>query len=115
MIKLLIKLAIVALIANAGYHIGSEYLTYIKFRDDIRDAAMFKAKSDVDLMARILDLAVRYELPVSEENITIERKERQVTIDGWYDKPIEVVPNYTYPWHFGLSLEVVSQALPVSR
>lgn len=115
MIKLLIKLAIVALIANAGYHIGSEYLTYVKFRDDIRDAAMFKAKNDVELMSRILDLAVRYDLPVSEDNITIERNERRVNIEGWYDQPIEVAPNYTYPWHFGLSLEVVSQALPSSR
>ena len=115
MIKLLVKLAIVALIANAGYHIGSEYLTYVKFRDDIRDAAMFKAKNDVELMARILDLAARYELPLSEDNVTIERNERRVSIEGWYDQPIEVVPNYTYPWHFGLSLEVVSQALPSSR
>jgi len=114
-IKLLLKLAIVALIANAGFHIGSEYVTYVKFRDDIRDAAMFKAKNNADLMARILELADRYELPLSEDNITIEREERRVTIDGWYDQPIEIVPNYTYPWHFGLSLEVVSQALPTSR
>lgn len=76
---------------------------------------MFKAKNDVDLMARILDLAARYELPLSEDNITIERNERRVTIDGSYSQPIEVAPNYTYPWHFGLSLEVVSQALPSSR
>ncbi|MGC4085671.1 MAG: hypothetical protein QM736_26980 [Vicinamibacterales bacterium] len=57
MIKLFIKLAIVALVANAAYHIGSEYLTYVKFRDAIRDAAMFKAKTDADLLGRILNLA----------------------------------------------------------
>jgi hypothetical protein len=107
-IKLFIKLAIVALLANATFHIGSEYLTYIRFRDAIRDAAMFKAKNDTELMARIMDLAEQYDVPVDEENLTIERAERKVSIDGWYDKPIEVVPNYEYPWHFGLSLEIMA-------
>jgi hypothetical protein len=111
-IKLLLKLAIVALLANAAYHVGSEYLTYIKFRDAIRDAAMFKAKNDTELMARIVELAAQYEVPLQEENVTIERVERKVNVEGWYDKPIEVVPNYQYPWHFGLSLEVVTPAIP---
>ena len=112
MIKLLFKLAIVALLANAAYHVGSEYLTYIKFRDAIRDAAMFKAKNDTELMARIVELAAQYEVPLQEENLTIERVERKVNVEGWYDKPIEIVPNYKYPWHFGLSLEVVTPAIP---
>jgi hypothetical protein len=107
-IKLALKLAIVALLANAVYHIGSEYLTYIKFRDAIRDAAMFKAKNDTELMARIVDLAAQYEVPLDQENLTIEREDRRVNVDGWYDKPIEIVPNYEYPWHFGLSLEVLT-------
>jgi hypothetical protein len=111
-IKLLLKLAIVALLANAAYHVGSEYLTYIKFRDAIRDAAMFKAKNDTELMARIVELAAQYEVPLQEENVTIERVERKVNVEGWYDKPIEIVPNYQYPWHFGLSLEVVTPAIP---
>jgi hypothetical protein len=107
-IKLILKLAVVALLANAAYHIGSEYLTYIKFRDAIRDAAMFKAKNDTELMARIMELASQYEVPLDQENVTIEREERRVNVEGWYDKPIEVVPNYQYPWHFGLSLEVLT-------
>jgi len=56
-LKLLIKLAIAALLANAAYRIGSEYLTYIKFRDAIRDAAMFKATDDVELRKKIMDLS----------------------------------------------------------
>ncbi|HUR34323.1 MAG TPA: hypothetical protein VM032_11055 [Vicinamibacterales bacterium] len=110
MIRLLIKLAIVALLANAAFHIGSEYLTYVRFRDGVRDAAMFKAKNDTELMARIMDLAEQYEVPLDEENVTLERNDRRVNIDGWYDKPIEIVPNYQYPWHFSMSLEVLVPA-----
>lgn len=113
-IKLLVKLAVVAFLANAGYHIGAEYLTFVRFQDDIRDAAIFKAKTDAELTTRMMALAQQYELPLDEENLTIERDGRVVRIDGWYDKPIEVLPTYRYPWHFGISLEVTSQVPPAS-
>lgn len=110
MIRLVVRLAIVALLANAGYHLVSEYIRHIKFRDAIRDAAMFKAKNDADLMVRIMTLAEQHEVPLDEENVSIEREERQVKIEGWYDQPIEVVPNYEYPWHFSLSMDVLTPA-----
>jgi len=106
--KLLVKLAIVALIANSAYHIGSEYLTYVRCRDAVRDAAMFKAKNDTELTARIMDLATQFEVPLDEDNLTISREDRRVSIEGWYDKPIEIAPSYEYPWHFGLELEIVA-------
>ena len=112
MLKLLLKLAVVALVANAAYHVGAEYLTYVKFEDAIRDAAIFKARNDQELAARIVSLAQQYELPLNEENITIDRQGKRVNVIGWYDKPIEVVPTYEYPWHFGLSIDVVTQTTP---
>lgn len=112
MVKLLVKLGVVALLANAAYHIGVEYLTYVKFEDDVRDAAIFKAKTDGELTSRMLALAQHYEIPLEEENVNIERDGRVVRIDGWYDKPIELLPNYRYPWHFGLSMDVNSQVPP---
>jgi len=106
--KLIVRLAVVALLANACYHIGSQYLTHIKLRDAIRDAAMFKARNDTELLTRIMALAEQYEVPLEEENLSIEREDRQVKIEGWYDQPIEVLPNYQYPWHFGLSMSVLT-------
>ena len=70
--KLLIKLAIAALLANAAYRIGSEYLTYIKFRDAIRDAAMFKATDDVELRKKIMDLSDEYDVPLVDEALIIQ-------------------------------------------
>lgn len=114
MVKLLVKLAVVALLANAAYHIGVEYLTFVKFQDDIRDAAIFKAKTDAELTTRILTLAQQYEVPLEEENLNIEREGRVVRIDGWYDTPIDLLPTYSYPWHFGISLDVTSQVPPAA-
>lgn len=112
MLKLLFKLALVALLANSAYHIGAEYLTYIKFQDAIRDAAIFKARNDEELMSRIIALAQQYEVPLDEENLTIDRQGTRVTVNGWYDKDIEIVPTYEYPWHFGLAIDVVTQTTP---
>ncbi len=111
-LKLLVKLAFVALLANAAYHIGAQYLTYIKFQDAVRDAAIFKARNDEELMSRIVSLAQQYEIPLDEENVTIDRQGTRVVVNGWYDAPVEVAPSYEYPWHFGLAIDVTTQTTP---
>ena len=108
MLKLLIKLAIAALVANAGYRVGSEYLTHIKFRDAVRDAAMFKAKDDEELRHRIMDLSSEYGIPLSDEDLTIQREDRHVFIQGSYKKSIEVVPRVLYPWPFRWEIDAMT-------
>jgi hypothetical protein len=111
MIKRIVKLAIVALLANAVYRVGAEYVTFIKFRDAIRDAAMFKAKSEEDLRTRIVALADDYDVP-QDDDIQISRQERVWHIDGSYRKPIEIVPRFQYDWPFAYSIEVVTNDVP---
>jgi hypothetical protein len=112
MIKRLIKLAIVALLANAVYRVGVEYVNYVKFRDAVRDAAMFKAKSEDDLRTRIMALADDYDIPQDDGSVQISREERVWYIEGSYTKPIEIVPRYEYPWRFPYTLEVVMNTIP---
>jgi hypothetical protein len=111
MFKLLIKLAIVALLANAVYRVGSEYLTYIKFRDAIRDAAMFKAASDEELRKRIMDLSTDYDIPLEDDALTIRREERHVFVEGKYKKPIEVAPRFKYEWPFTWSIDAMTSTI----
>ncbi|MGC4085670.1 MAG: hypothetical protein QM736_26975 [Vicinamibacterales bacterium] len=49
-------------------------------------------------------------MPIEAENVTIEREQRKVLVDGWYNKPVEVFPNYQYPWHFGFTVEAMIPA-----
>lgn len=108
MLKLFVKLAIVALLANAAYRIGVEYLTYVKFRDAVRDAATYKTNDDDDLRKRIMDLAGDYDIPLSQDAVLIRREDRQVMVDGSYHKPIEVVPTFQYQWPFTWSIEALT-------
>ena len=112
MIKRIVQLAIVALLANAVYRVGMEYLTYIKFRDAVRDAAMFKAKSEADLRSRIAAIADDYDLAIDDDAVEITLNERVWHIDGSYTKPIEIVPRFEYAWPFPYSLEVVMNTVP---
>ena len=118
MIRLLVRLAVVALLANAVYRVGIEYVSHLRFRDAIRGVAMFQASSISDLRARISDLAADYDIPLSASALAISQQNRTVIIEGAYTKPIELIPRLAYPWRFSLSMEVVAQTAmpaPASR
>jgi hypothetical protein len=108
--KTLIKLAIVALIANAAYRVGNEYLTYFKFRDAVHEAMLFGPRDEAGLRARIMDLAAGYDVPLDPEAVVIHRGERSTHVEGAYERTIEVAPNYPYPWRFAWTLDVVPSA-----
>jgi hypothetical protein len=110
MIKLAVKLAIAALIANAAYRVGSEYLTFFKFRDGVRQAAIFRAPTDDALRARIGALVEEYDVPLDLHDVVIERESRLVKLRAQYRKPIELLPRYAVQWPFDLSLEVETDA-----
>ncbi|MDR1988712.1 MAG: hypothetical protein LBQ09_00605 [Acidobacteriaceae bacterium] len=98
--KLLLKLAIAALIANTIYRVGHEYLSYIKFRDAVRVAATSRARGNEELRFRIGEIADEYDIPQDIEAIEIRRADGRVIVHGVYTKAIEVVPAYRYPWAF---------------
>jgi hypothetical protein len=103
--KLILKLVIAALLANAVYRVGSEYLNYIKFREDVREAVIFKSKTDEELRRRIMEAANRYDVPIDDDAIAIRRQDKRIYVDGAYKKEIEVVPSFNYGWGFTLSVD----------
>lgn len=112
--KRLIKLAIAALLLNAGYRVGSEYLTHIQFRDAIRDAATYKTTNDDELRRRIVELSEEFGVPLVEDSVSIQRQDRRVVIEGKYEKPIEVVPRVPYRWPFSWTVDaMVSTTYPL--
>src|SRR5947208_3517529 len=103
--KLILKLAIAALLANAAYRVGSEYLNFIKFREDVREAVIFKSKTDEELRRRITEAATRYDVPIDDDAVAIRREDKRIFVDGQYKKNIEVVPTFTYTWPFTFAVD----------
>jgi hypothetical protein len=96
-IKLVLKLAVAALIANAAWRMGTAYLSFYKFKDAVQEATQFGGdKGDAQLQSRILELATDYDVPLTADGFTIEHKANHTIVDGSYVRPVDVLPGYTY-------------------
>ncbi len=101
MIKLAIKLAFVALLANAAWRVGSAYASYYKFKDAVHETTLYGPdKTDAQLRTRIAELAREYDLAIAEDSFTISRQMNHTVVDGTFVQPVEVLPRYKYPWTF---------------
>jgi hypothetical protein len=100
MIKLAIKLAIAALIANAGWQAGRTVAAHYQFRDDVRQAALMRGQTDAQLQQRVLELAANYAIPLTADALTIRREERHIYVEGSYVRVVPIAPQLDYPWRF---------------
>jgi hypothetical protein len=111
MLRLLIRVAIAALIANAVWRLGSEYVTYFQFKDEVRSAATSGKGSDEDLRSRIDALAERYDISIEEGAVRVmtdaSRSVEHAIVEVYYVKPIELVPGYEYPWRFSFTVDTL--------
>jgi hypothetical protein len=100
MIKLAIKLAIAALIANAAWQAGRIFAAHYQFRDEVRQAALVRGQTDAQLQHRVLELAANYDIPLTADAFTIRREERHVYVEGSYVRVVPIAPRLDYPWRF---------------
>jgi hypothetical protein len=71
---------------------------------EMRDTIVDEAKSagthrDPQIMKAILAKAEELELPITEDDVEIDRKQNDITITVDYSVPLEF-PGYTYNWDF---------------
>ena len=109
MIRLLVKLALAGLIANAGWLAGSAYLSFYRFKDAVAQTAQYgKGRTDDQLRQRILELASNYDVPLAEDAVTVRHEGDHTRVDGSYTKLLDVVPGYRYPWLFTFSIDALT-------
>lgn len=113
--KAIFKLIVVALLANALWRVGTAYASFYRFKDSVYEAAIQEATTEEELRQKIAGLAETYDLPLTEDAITVTRDVHHTTIQGSYKKPVAVLPGYEYPWAFNLDIDAYVIAPPVSR
>ena len=89
MIKLAIKLAIAALIANAAWQAGRTFAAHYQFRDEVRQAALVRGQTDAQLQQRVLELAADYDIPLTADAIDDPPRRSPCLCEGSY---LRVVP-----------------------
>ena len=109
MIRLIIRLAVAAVIANATWHIGSAYMSHYRFKDAVKEAALFQtAKSDDQLKQRVLELASQFDVPLVEDNVTVRRDNGHTFVDGSYTRMIEFVPTLRQRFAFDVHIDTLN-------
>ena len=109
MIRLVIRLAVAALIANATWHIGSAYVSHYRFKDAVKEAALFQtAKSDEQMKQRVLELAGQFDIPLIEDNVAVRRDSGHTFVDASYTKMIEFVPTLRRRWGFDVHIDTLN-------
>ena len=113
MIKSLLKLAIVALVANATWHLFVVYSAHFRFKDAVQSTTLYRGeKTDAQVRDKILELAAQYDVPVTNENLKIRSEEKHTFVDASYVQPVDLVPGFTYPWAFTISLDTFTTKRP---
>ena len=106
MIKLAIKLTIAALLANATWRVGSAYADYYRFTDAVQQVTQYRgSKTDDQIHDRVFELAATYDIPVTDENLTVVRRDNHTIVEGSYKLPIDLLPRYKYLWPFTVHVD----------
>jgi hypothetical protein len=114
-VKALLKLIVVALIANAVWRTGSAYVTFYKFKDSIYEAAMQQASTEDDLKSKIVELAQTYDVPVTADTLDVNRDVHHTAVHASYTKLVAILPGYDYAWPFTVDIDAYVIATPGTR
>jgi hypothetical protein len=107
--RTILKLVVVALVANAVWHLFGAYAPNYKLQDGIQYAALNRGQmSDEALQERILDLAVQFEVPLTASQVSVTHGNNHTLVDVSYVRPIELAPGFRYPWPFSMHIDVIS-------
>jgi hypothetical protein len=107
--KTLLKLAIAALVVHAGYQVGMAYWQHYQFQDAVQQVAQFAENEPTEAVkARVLDLAAERGLPIGDEDLTIERAQRRIEVNGAYVRDLTLAPGFSRPWDFTVHVVVLT-------
>jgi hypothetical protein len=105
MVRLTIKLLILAMILHAAFRIVPVFYTHWKFRDALTELATYSNRRTAD---EVLDKAVRlakdYELPLDRGDFAIRREKQFTSIATRYDVQLEYFPRQYYPYEFVIDI-----------
>jgi hypothetical protein len=105
-VKTLIKLAFAALLVNATWQLFTVYWAHFKFRDAVEATTQFRGeKTDSQVRERILELAGQFDVPVSDDNLSIQEDGKHTIVDTEYKRTVDLVPGFSYPWPFTLHVD----------
>ena len=113
LIKTVVKLALLALVANATWHLFVAYSAHYKFKDSVQYAAQNRGdKTDEQLHDYIMSLAAEGDVPVPSEGVVVTHVGTATAVTASYTRPLDLLPNRAYPWTFSFRIDTYTLQAP---
>ena len=107
--KTIIKLVIAGIILNACARAGQAAWQYYQLKDATQQTLIFGADATmVQLHEQIMRRAGELEVPLPGANLEITRDGPRTMARAAYTQPVELFPNYNYPFKFTFSVDALS-------
>ena len=107
--KTIIKLVIAGIIINACARAGQAAWQYYQLKDATQQTLIFGADATMrQLHDQIMRRAGELEVPLPEQNLEITRDGARTMARAAYTQPVELFPNYHYPFQFTFSVDALS-------
>jgi len=104
--KVILKLVVAIVIANAATHAALASWRHFQLRDAAEQLVTFGGmQQETEIKGTILKRAVELGLPVTANDVHVLRNGKYTAANASYIQPIELFPNYTYPYTFSFKVE----------
>jgi hypothetical protein len=108
-LKTIVKLVIMLAILNAVFRAGSAAWTYYEFKDAVQQTLLFGSRTPPsELHTKILAKAGEFEVPVTPENVSVQREDKRTWASVVYTEPVEFFPSYSRPITFRFTVEEIA-------
>ena len=110
--KTILKLLVAAVVINGAVRCSLAAMHYYQFKEAAQQAVLFGATATTgDLRNLIVQRGQDLKLPVTPENVIVQRIGGRTWADAAYKQPVEVFPNQPYAWDFSFSVEAHSMVI----
>jgi hypothetical protein len=106
LIKAGIQLALLAVAANATWHVFLAYSAHYKVRDAARTIAQNRGdKTDAQVHDEIMAVADEADVPLPPEALVVTHDGLASAVSASYSRPLEVLPNHPITWSFSFHVD----------
>jgi|KBSMisStandDraft_5_1062788.scaffolds.fasta_scaffold1097425_2 hypothetical protein len=110
--KTILKLLLAAIVINAAVRGGLAAKRYFEFKQAAQEAVLFGADTPVtDIRQIIVERARVLNVPITADDVKVNRQGGRTWADAAYHQSIEVFPNQMYPVNWSFSVEGYSMVL----
>lgn len=104
-IKFFFVTALLAFSIYAGVKFGMPYYRYSAFKSDLTELTRISLGDAVKTKMQVLEKAEEYDIPISEDDLTVTKKEKTVRVQTSWSETVDILGFYQRKLDFDIDVE----------